>query len=60
VRSNYFSAGSVDALLWRTLREAPGDLRRFRATAGGMIRDALVSWNEDWRRPDSMGGGADP
>jgi len=53
VRRSYFSAGRADALLWRTLRESPGELRRFGAVAGGAIRDALLSWNEDWRRRDA-------
>jgi len=53
VRRHYFIVGRSGGLLGDLRRLTLTEMRRAGATAFGVVRDALTSWNEDWR----TGGG---
>jgi FADH2 O2-dependent halogenase len=50
VRRHYFVVGRSGGLLGDLRRLWVSELRRGSATAAGVLRDALKSWNHDWRR----------
>ncbi len=50
VRRHYFIGGRSGGLLGDLRRLTLAETRRAGATALGVVRDALTSWNDDWRR----------
>ena len=49
VRRHYFIVGRSGGLLGDLRRLGSSELRRAGSTVAGVMRDALTSWNEDWR-----------
>jgi FADH2 O2-dependent halogenase len=49
VRRHYFRGGRGRGLLSGVLRAGYEELGRMTSATGGIFRDALVSWNDDWK-----------
>ncbi len=55
IRRHYFMSGRTNGLLGELLGSSLGEMGRATRAAGGILRDALVSWNEDWRADQGQG-----
>lgn len=49
VRRHYFLTGRAGGLVSDIVKNSKAEIGRFNATAGGIVRDALLSWNSDWK-----------
>jgi FADH2 O2-dependent halogenase len=49
VRKHYFLTGRAGGLLSDIAKNSKDDVTRLGAVAGGIFRDALTSWNIDWK-----------
>lgn len=50
VRNNFYTTGRTGGLASSIFRDVLIDMRRLRDTGIGLLRDAVFSWNVDWRR----------
>ncbi|MFL6622610.1 MAG: NAD(P)/FAD-dependent oxidoreductase [Sulfurifustaceae bacterium] len=50
VSQNYYTTGRTGGFIGDIVKDALYEIRRLRDTAGGLLRDAVFSWNRDWRR----------
>lgn len=53
VRRSYFVIGRGSGLVGDLRRLTMSELRRATSAVTGVVRNALVCWSDDWRRPDA-------
>ncbi|WP_437587473.1 NAD(P)/FAD-dependent oxidoreductase [Sorangium sp. So ce1000] len=49
VRRHYFLTGRTGGLVSDIVKNSVDEFRRVGAAAGGVVRDAVLSWNADWK-----------
>lgn len=55
IRNHYFQAGRSTGLIADVCSTLSNELSRMAIASGGLMRDALFSWNRDWTREHTNG-----